>query len=100
MMTPAMTPRAERELERVDGKWRELRPDVPDLVFEEFDEALTHLESTPHSGELIGERRGLPLRRWLLSKTKYHLYFTVDVTRGVLTIHSVWGARRGSVPKL
>ncbi len=100
MMTPAMTRRAERELERVDRKWRKLRPAVSELLLEEFDAALTHLESTPQSGELLGERRGLPLRRWLLPKTQYHLYFTVDVTRQVLTIHSVWGARRGQPPQL
>ena len=100
MMTPAVTRRAERELERVGRKWRKLRPAVPDLVLEEFDDALTHLENTPHSGELLGTRRGLPLRRWLLPKTQYHLYFTVDVTRQVLTIHSIWGARRERAPKL
>lgn len=40
------------------------------------------------------------LRRLLLPKTEYHVYFALERDEMVLVIHSVWGARRGRGPKL
>jgi hypothetical protein len=36
----------------------------------------------------------------LLPRTKNHVYFEVDVSRGLIIVHAIWGAPRGRGPKL
>jgi plasmid stabilization system protein ParE len=99
-MKVRLTPRAKRELDRVSTRWRKTRPAAPNLVLDEFEAATTHLSTVPHSGQLYGHRKGYAIRRWMLPKTQYGVYFTVDAKRDLLIIHSIWGARRGRGPKL
>jgi hypothetical protein len=40
------------------------------------------------------------LRRLLMPKTEYHLYFALEGEETLIVIHSVWGARRERGPKL
>ena len=99
-MRVLLAARAKRELMRLDRVWRESRPAAPGLLIEELEAAKLHLLTAPQSGELLGERQERPLRRWLLPKTQYHLYFSVDLAAEMLIIHSIWGARRRNGPKL
>jgi hypothetical protein len=64
------------------------------------DAAERQLCTAPVSGQIYGYRKNRLVRRWLLEKTEYHVYFSVDRNAGVITLHSVWGARRGRGPKL
>jgi hypothetical protein len=54
----------------------------------------------PEIGTPYLERQSTVVRRVLLSKTKNHLYYTLDRTEGVVMILAVWGAPRGQGPKL
>jgi hypothetical protein len=40
------------------------------------------------------------VKRLLLKKSKYHLYYSLERDEAVLIIHSVWSARRKRGPKL
>jgi hypothetical protein len=40
------------------------------------------------------------IRRRLLPKSEQHVYYAVDAAKGVIVIHTVWGARRRRGPKL
>ena len=73
---------------------------APSLFEEEFEEALVRLQSKPNSGLPHPTPKRPPLRRLLLPKTEYHLYFALERDETVLVIHSLWGARRGRGPKL
>ena len=44
-------------------------------------------------------RSGKLFRRVLMPKTKNHLYFEVDVSRGQIIVHAIGGAPRGRGPK-
>ncbi len=90
--------RAQRELERINRWWIEHR-DARDLFARELGEAEIHLRTAPESE--VWRRRGDRLiRRWLLPKTGYHLYYEYDATRERLLVLAVWGATRGSSPRL
>jgi hypothetical protein len=45
-----------------------------------------------------GERK--QFRRVLMPKTKNHIYFEMDETRGLIIVHALWGAPRGRGPQL
>lgn len=92
--------RARRQVERASNWWEENRPLAPLLFEKEFEEALQQLLSMPKSGVLYPTAKRPTLRRILLPKTEYHVYFALERNETVIVIHSVWGARRERGPKL
>lgn len=94
------TPQAERQAADMDLWWREHRPSSRDLFARELAEAVAMIVGTPAAGSAYSTRNGKPFRRVLLAKTKNHVYFEVDVSRGLVIVHAIWGAPRGHGPKL
>jgi plasmid stabilization system protein ParE len=70
------------------------------LFDEEFEQALGHLEAAPESGRPLRRRRGQRIRRWLLPKSRYHVYYSYDPRTDVLEILRIWSAARGHNPAL
>ncbi len=93
------SPRAAREIERIERWWSKNRPAAPGLFMEELVAAEAHLMTAPETGEAWRARRGRVIRRWLLPKSKYHLYYVHDAERERLLVVAVWGAVRRE-PKL
>lgn len=68
---------------------------APSAFDDDLDELLEMFEIDPHTaGARIAERPRV--RRVLLGRVRYHVYFTVGET--VVTIIAVWHASRGSRP--
>jgi plasmid stabilization system protein ParE len=71
------------------------------LLFErELEDALQLLLVMPGAGTKYPTSKRPNLRRLLLPKTEYHIYFALERNDTTLVIHSVWGARRGRGPRL
>ncbi len=90
--------RAQREVERINRWWLENR-DSRDLFVRELAEAELQLRTAPER-EVWRKRGDRSIRRMLLPRTEYHLYYEYDVARDRLLVLAVWSARRGSIPKL
>lgn len=58
------------------------------------------LAQTPSVGTPYPTEKRPDLKRVLLRKTEYHVYFSLERSETLLVIHSVWGARRIRGPKL
>jgi plasmid stabilization system protein ParE len=90
--------RAIREIQEIDDWWRHNRPAAPELFLTELEATLTVTALMPSLGATIRGTRAPGLRRMLLPRTRYHLYYRV---RGdVLEVLALWHARRGSGPDL
>lgn len=85
------------QLTEIDTWWRANRLAAPELFTIELANALTMLERTPSLGSpyQAGSKR---LRRLLLRRTHYHLYFVEENER--LFVVAVWSAFRGRGPRL
>jgi hypothetical protein len=94
------TGRAKREIARAALWWSKNRPEAPLLFVDELEAAEQHLCIAPISGQIYGYRKNRLIRRWLLERAEYHIYFSVNREAQVVMLHSVWGARRGRGPKL
>ncbi|MBN1608623.1 MAG: type II toxin-antitoxin system RelE/ParE family toxin [Polyangiaceae bacterium] len=94
------TGRAKREIARAALWWSKNRPQAPLLFLEELDAAKRRLSTAPLSGQIYGYRKNRLIRRWLLEKTEYRVYFSVNRKAQVIMLHSIRGARRGRGPKL
>lgn len=90
--------RARRELARINRWWIENR-DARDLFVRELAEAEVHLRTAPES-EVWRKRGDRVIRRWLLPKTGYHLYYQYNATEKHLLVLAVWSAARGTTPRL
>ena len=93
-----VTPTAREQIRIVDAWWRENRAAAPDLFVDELAVVLALLTALP----LVGKRYPHPtvpgVRRLLLRKTRYHLYYCM-VAETVLVL-SIWSAVRGTGPDL
>lgn len=87
------------QMETIAAWWLANRDKAPDLFEEELARAWALLEFAPLSGpHAPGPLSGF--RRLLLTKTRYHVYYTVDEDRRVVEIHAVWHTSHGSLPRL
>lgn len=89
---------AQREFEARDAWWHTHR-DEPELFLLEFEQALVHLTAAPEAGHVYRTHRGREIRRWLMRKTRCHIYYHYNRASAVLEIHSFWGARRAQSPR-
>jgi plasmid stabilization system protein ParE len=94
------TKRAELCVQRLDAWWRAHRFDAPDLFFAEVENTLQLLLNKPDLGVVYKTRRGTAVRRMLLPRTQYHLYYEHDQQDDQLMIITIWGGKRRRGPKL
>jgi hypothetical protein len=92
--------RALVEGERATRWWRSNRPSAPSLFEDELDAALAFVRASPALGSLFGTRRERQVRRVLLPRTQYYLYYRFDRGDDHALILSIWSAVRGRGPRL
>jgi toxin ParE1/3/4 len=85
------TPRANAELLAAVRWWRSHRPEAPRLVDEELEHALRRIAVYPRSGALV---RGRDVRRVVLRRTEYLLFYRVRPRLGRIEVISLSHARR------
>jgi plasmid stabilization system protein ParE len=88
---------AHAQVLEIDTWWREKRPAAPDLFTNELDQALAKLEQSPMIGSPY-EAGVKSVRRLLLRRTHYYLYFVEREER--LQVVAVWSVYRGRGPTL
>jgi plasmid stabilization system protein ParE len=92
--------RARVAIRRVDAWWKLNRGAAPRLFEEELAAAFELIANTPRAGKEWPSMRLPAVRRWLLSKTQYHVYYTLDDDEAVAIVRMVWYAGRGRGPRL
>ena len=104
-MTPhrvVIAGRARAAALRIGAWWKENRSAAPHVFGDELADALELITTAPGVGEPWPSTRVRGVRRWLMTKTRYHLYYTVDEARGAVTItvRMIWYAGRAHGPRL
>lgn len=90
---------AQRRFEAEDAWWRENR-DAKDLFTDEFEQTIEQLVATPAIGKTYRLARGKLIERVLMKRTRCYIYYHRDLSREIIEIHTIWGARRGHAPTL
>jgi plasmid stabilization system protein ParE len=93
-----LTQGARRQVRDVSKWWRTNRAIRPELFREEFVAATQRLERLPNVGSSYPHEQVDGVRRVLLSRTRYHLYYVVDEQAAVVTILALWHSARGEGP--
>ena len=92
--------RAEREVARAVAWWLENRADAPSLLADELASSLILLADAPLAGSPCPDARLPSLRRILLRRTRYHLYYTIDADSQVVTVKALWHGSRRRAPRV
>jgi plasmid stabilization system protein ParE len=95
-----IAPRAETQIRRVAAWWRQNRRAAPELFSLELAHALEALVRVPGVGTVYAKRRGVNIRRVLLPRSRYHVYFSYDPETDVVAVRAVWHGSRGRGPDL
>lgn len=93
------SPEALGHVEQIAAWWESNRPAAPTLFRDELEAAVSRLEIAPRAGGLY-DRARMVLRRLLMPRTRYHVYYSVEETDGLVRVHAVWHASRGHGPPL
>jgi plasmid stabilization system protein ParE len=92
--------RADTQIRAIEAWWAANREKAPDLFANELVAALRLIVTTPDAGQPYGTFAALAVRRVLLARSLYHVYFSYDVGADVVKVRAVWHARRGRGPAL
>lgn len=91
---------AREQIRAVDDWWVTNRPAAPSLFRDELDAALALLASAPDIGPRFRRARRKGVRRLLLRRSRFHVYYVHDRRHAVVLVLAVWGATRGHGPPL
>jgi len=94
--TVRTTTRADDEAERANRWWIRNRPAARDAFVREYQAALLLLAESPRAGLPVRNHR--TLRRLVLPKTGYLVFYRYFEEASVVLVKSVWHARRGKGP--
>lgn len=93
-----LRPAANKQVDVADQWWRQNRPAAPNLFALELEEAFGILGDAPEIGVSF-LRRGVPgLRRLLLRRSRYHIYYVHEGDE--VQVLAVWSAVRRRTPPL
>jgi plasmid stabilization system protein ParE len=94
------SPDALTQIRLIREWWDGNRPAAPDLFRDELLATLESLQSAPKSAPPYAFPRIPGLRRMLMQRTRYHVYYSFHSDRDLLFVHAVWHASRGRGPRL
>lgn len=89
---------AREQITAVAAWWRANREAAPGLFRAELADALGLLATSPELGTPYPDAPLPDVRRLLMLRTRYHLYYTIDLARGEVFVRALWHASRGEGP--
>jgi plasmid stabilization system protein ParE len=95
-----LSPEALEQAQAISAYWFENRPAAPNLFVEELGAALRMLKETPRVGVRYEAPDFREMRRVLMPRTRYHIYYTVNSSTWMVRIHAIWHGSRGRGPEL
>jgi plasmid stabilization system protein ParE len=91
---------AEKQIEEAHAWWRANRPAAPDAILEELGRALPLISSQPGAGISSPSARFTGVRRILLLRVGYFLYYRLAPRRREIQVLALWHAQRAAAPRL
>ena len=98
MLSFRLTPQARAQFDFIDEWWRANRTASPDLFCVELERAIAVTRSNPSLGTGYPHESLPNLRRLLLRRTRFHVYYVVD--DDTATVVAIWNAIAGRGPQL
>ena len=95
-----LSPQARDQLTTINLWWARNRLAAPTLVAAEFESSIQQLATSPESGRLHDGSKPVQVRKLLMPRSRYRLYYEVDPVGRIVTVLAVWHVARGAEPHL
>jgi plasmid stabilization system protein ParE len=93
-----LSPEALEQAQTIRAWWIENRQAAPDLFVDELGAAIRKLGAVPRGGARYEASPIREMRRVLMPRTRYHIYYTVDDSSRLVRVHAIWHTSRGQGP--
>lgn len=93
-----LSPEALEQAQVIRAWWIANRPAAPNLFVDELGAAIRKLAAAPRIGARYESTMVREMRRVPMSRTRYHVYYTVDDDSSLVRIHAIWHMSRGQGP--
>jgi plasmid stabilization system protein ParE len=93
-----VVPSAQRQIREAIDWWRSNRPAAPGAVTDELRRAFRLLRSQPTIGARARNVGLESVRRILLSRIRYHVYYRLSPAGDAIEILALWHSSRGIAP--
>ena len=91
---------ARRQIDTVHAWWLENRPAARALFEDELEAVLDRARTHPAAGAPFPNPEVDNVRRLLMVRCRYYVYYATEDAARVVTVMAVWHAARGSGPLL
>jgi plasmid stabilization system protein ParE len=95
-----VAPRAAQQIRTAAKWWIANRTAAPAMLSDELEAAYALIQELPAAGEAVPHSRLHRLRRVLLGRTQYYLYYAVLEDERTIRILALWHTSRGRRPPL
>lgn len=95
-----VAPRAEAQIRDAAQWWLENRPQAPLAFAEDIEEAFGLISRLPRAGQPVRHAQIDGLRRLLLGRVRYYLYYQVNDDSEAVEVLALWHTSRGGSPPL
>ena len=92
------TATASAHVDTIRDWWATERSAAPELFIDELSAAADRLSRLPSTGAPFDSNAVPELRRVVLPRCRYHLYYTIHPPRREVIVRAVWHASRGQGP--
>ena len=92
--------RADRQIRAAAKWWAKNRAGAPAIFARDLATAFDLIEEFPYAGEVVPHRLVANLRRILLGRSQYHLYYVAHPSDSVVEVLALWHASRGTRPPI
>ena len=92
--------RAAEQIRVADAWWVRHRSKSPSTFADEIERAFEIVRGLPGVGELVAHSQHEGLRRLLLGRVRYYLYYVVSTEDKTVDILALWHTARGAGPNV
>jgi plasmid stabilization system protein ParE len=94
-----VSPRAALQIRTAAKWWAENRSKAPEAFAEEMEHAFDLARRFPSAGEAVAHADLPGVRRLLLNRIRYHLYYCVSPENDTVEVLALWHTSRGRRPR-
>ncbi len=95
-----VAPRAAAQIREAAEWWFANRPKAPHAFEEDLEKAFGLVTSLPQAGQKVRHSRFGGLRRVLMGRVRYYLYYRLETDKELVKVLALWHASRSGHPRL
>lgn len=99
-LTIRISPQAAGQIRTAHDWWVRNRSKAPEAFAEEVERAFDLIKALPDAGEPVRHPHLPGVRRLLLGRIRYYLYYVKSIDQDIVDVLACWHTARGTAPEI